>query len=143
MKEFHIKGYTISTDKKKLNPIMIHSYLRKSYWAENISFDIVKKSIKNSMCFGLYYYNEQIGFARLITDNSTFAYLADVFILEEHKGKGLSKWLMEIIMSHAELAGLRRWMLATKDAHGLYEKYGFTELKKPERIMEYKPFEKY
>ncbi|MGD8779847.1 MAG: GNAT family N-acetyltransferase [Ignavibacteria bacterium] len=143
MKEFHIKGYTISTDKKKLDPILIHSYLKKSYWAENISFDIVKKSIKKSMCFGVYFHNDQAGFARLVTDNATFAYLADVFILESHRGKGLSKWLMQEIMNHEELQGLRGWMLATKDAHGLYEKFGFTELKTPERIMQYKPLEKY
>ncbi len=143
MKESQINGYTISTDKKKLNPILIHSYLKKSYWAENIPFDTVKKSIKKSMCFGVYFHNIQVGFARLVTDNATFAYLADVFIVEEHRGKGLSKWLMEEIMNHVELQGLRRWMLATKDAHELYKKYGFTELGKPERVMEYHPFEKY
>jgi GNAT superfamily N-acetyltransferase len=95
------------------------------------------------MCFGVYFHNDQAGFARLVTDNATFAYLADVFILESHRGKGLSKWLMQEIMNHEELQGLRGWMLATKDAHGLYEKFGFTELKTPERIMQYKPLEKY
>ena len=131
-------GYIISTDSSKLNLEMIHHYLSKeSYWAENIPFETVKKSVENSLCFGLYHYDKQripsviqVGFARLITDKTTFAYLADVFILEEYRGKGLSKFLISAIHAHPELQTLRRWMLGTKDAHGLYAQFGwalFTE----------------
>jgi GNAT superfamily N-acetyltransferase len=128
--------YTISTDKSRLNIDVIHGYLSKeSYWAENIPKAIVEKSIENSLCFGIYRQSEMIGFARVITDTATFAYLADVFVLTEHRGKGLSKWLMEEIMAHPDLQGLRRFMLATSDAHGLYARFGFKALDKPERIM--------
>jgi GNAT superfamily N-acetyltransferase len=121
--------YAISTDKTFLDVGMIHTYLSKeSYWADNIPFETVKRSIENSMCFGVYYEGKQIGFARLITDKATFAYLADVFILDEHRGKGLSKWLMQTIHDHPGLQGLRRWMLGTRDAHGLYEQFGWTVL---------------
>ncbi|OIR05394.1 acetyltransferase (GNAT) family protein [mine drainage metagenome] len=120
-------GYLISTDPSKLNIEVIHKYLsQESYWAKDIPFETVKKSIEHSLCFGLYYLQEQIGFARLITDKATFAYLADVFILKEYRGKGLSKFLMSTIQSHPELLNLRRWLLATKDAHGLYEQFGWT-----------------
>ncbi len=109
---------------------MIYEYLSKaSYWAKNIPREVVEKSIGNSLCFGVYCKDEtQVGFARLITDKATFAYLADVFILEQHRGKGLSKWLIEVIQSHPELQGLRRWMLGTRDAHGLYEQFGWSEI---------------
>jgi GNAT superfamily N-acetyltransferase len=137
IREINKGEYTISNDKSRLQLKTIHGYLSRSYWAENIDFTIVKNSVENSYCFGVYKEEEQIGFARLITDYATFAYLADVFILEEHRGKGLSKWLMEIIMSSPELNKLRGWMLKTKDAHGLYRKYGFEKSKFPERIMEY------
>lgn len=121
--------YLISTDPLLLDTDVIHGYLSKeSYWAPNIPRDVVEKSIANSLCFGLYYQSAQIGFARLITDRATFAYLADVFILEEHRKKGLSKWLMETIHAHPEMQGLRRWMLGTRDAHGLYEQFGWTVL---------------
>jgi GNAT superfamily N-acetyltransferase len=110
--------------------------LRQSYWAEGIPIEIVKRSIENSLCFGVYKTSQQIGFARLVTDYATFAYLADVFILESFRGQGLSKWLMETIVSHPDLQGLRRWMLATRDAHELYRKYGFTAIASPERWME-------
>jgi GNAT superfamily N-acetyltransferase len=121
--------YLISTDSSLLNVDIIHNYLSKeSYWAMNIPGEVVEKSISNSLCFGLYENDKQIGFARLVTDKSTFAYLADVFILEAYRGRGLAKWLMEIIQAHPELQGLRRWMLATRDAHGLYEKLGWTTL---------------
>jgi len=129
-------GYEISTDKARLDIEIIHSYLSRSYWAEGIPVDIVRRSIDHSLCFGVYQENNQVGFARVITDFATFAYLADVFILEEHQGRGLGKWLMEVIMSHAELQGLRRWMLATRDAHELYRKFGFEELNRPQSIME-------
>ena len=121
--------FLISTDPSLLNVEMIHHYLSKeSYWAMNIPRDVVKRSISNSLCFGLYEKDNQIGFARLVTDKSTFAYPADVLILETHRGKGLSKWLMETIQSHPELQGLRRWMLGTRDAHALYEQFGWSVL---------------
>lgn len=134
--EWHRANYMISSDKAKLNLRRIHDFLKNSYWAKEIPFAIVEKSIDRSLCFGVYEAAEQVGFARVITDSATFAYLADVFVLEKHRGHGLSKWLMQCIMEHPELQGLRRWMLATKDAHGLYAQYGFTPLKNPERIME-------
>ncbi|MEP7256073.1 MAG: GNAT family N-acetyltransferase [Ferruginibacter sp.] len=136
--------FLISTDKTKLNIAVIHNYLSKeSYWAKNIPIKIVKKSINGSCCFGLYKNKNQIGFARVVTDHATFGYIADVFILDEYRGNGLSKWLMEMIMTHPDLQGLRRWMLATKDAHGLYVQFGFLPLDKPERIMGFRPFEEY
>ncbi len=137
-------GFSISTDKAKLNITLVHDYLcNESYWAKNIPVDIVKKSIEGSFCFGVYHQDDQVGFARVITDHATFAYLADVFIIEKFRGKGLSKWMMEAIMGHPDLQGLRRWMLATKDAHYLYAKFGFKPLDKPERIMGLRPFEEY
>ena len=124
----------ISTDPALLNVDVIHGYLsNQSYWAQNVPKEIVQKSITNSLCFGLYFKGKQVGFARLVTDKATFAYLADVFILKEYQGKGLSKWLMEIIQSHPELQGLRRWMLGTIDAHGLYEQFGWTVLDEDSR----------
>ena len=128
--------YTISTNKSKLDHRFIHAYLTRSYWATNIPKPLVKKSIKNSLCFGVFLHEKQIGFARVISDYATFAYIADVFIIEEHRGNGLSKWLMETINTHPELQGLRRWNLATKDAHNLYQKTGFTPLANPNRFME-------
>lgn len=134
----------ISTDKTKLDVALIHHYLcTESYWAKNIPIALVEKSIAGSFCFGIYHQEAQVGFARVITDHATFAYLADVFVLESYRGKGLSKWLMETIIGHPELQGLRRWLLATRDAHGLYAQYGFVPLDKPERIMGMKPFEEY
>ncbi len=136
--------YLISTEKSKLDIQAIHRYLcHESYWAKNIPLHIVKKSIAGSFCFGIYHNDRQVGFARVITDHATFAYLADVFVLEEYRGLGLSKWLMETIMNNPELQGLRRWLLATLDAHGLYAQFGFCPLDKPERIMGMKPFEEY
>jgi GNAT superfamily N-acetyltransferase len=114
----------------------IHAYLSKSYWAENVPHNIMSRAIDNSLCFGVFYNEAQVGFARLITDSATFAYLADVYILEAHRGKGLSKQLMEIIISHPQLQGLRRMVLATFDAHTLYEKFGFKPLAKPQTFME-------
>ena len=131
-----IHEYEFSSDKKNMNVDAIHSYLSRSYWAENVPHDIVTKAIENSLCFGVFYNKSQIGFARLITDTATFAYLADVYILEEHRGKGLSKKLLETIIAHPQLQGLRRMVLATSDAHTLYEKFGFKQLSKPETFME-------
>jgi GNAT superfamily N-acetyltransferase len=120
--------YIVSDDKDLLDVSMIYEYLSQvSYWAKGIPREVVEKSIAYSICFGVYYKDEmQVGFARVVTDRATFAYLADVFILEKHRGKGLSKWLMEVIQSYTELQGLRRWMLGTRDAHGLYEQFGWT-----------------
>lgn len=121
-------GFLLSTDKSKLDIASIHDYLsNRSYWAKGVPFDVVKKAAENSVCFGIYESSRQIGFARVITDTATIGYIGDVFILEDYRGKGLSKWLMECIMKHPELQGLRRWILLTKDAHGLYKKYGFKE----------------
>lgn len=120
-------NYLISTDKNKLEIDTIFNYLSvESYWAQHIPRAMVENSITNSLCFGLYYKGEQVGFARLITDKTTFAYLADVFVLTAHRGKGLSKWLMQTIHAHPELQTLRRWLLGTRDAHGLYEQFGWT-----------------
>lgn len=137
IKEFKNGDYLISTDPKKLQLNIIHGFLASSYWAKNIPIEIAKKSIDNSFCFGVYKDGNQIGFARLVTDFATFAYLADVFILEDHRGKGLSKWLMKILLEFPELQGLRTWMLKTWDAHGLYEQFGFENPKYPKRIMEF------
>jgi len=121
--------YLLRTDPALRDTGVIHGYLSKeSYWAQHIPRDIVERSISNSLCFGLYQNGQQIGFARLVTDKATFAYLADVFILEAHRGKGLSKWMLELIQAHPDLQGLRRWMLGTRDAHGLYEQFGWTVL---------------
>ena len=128
-------GFTISTEKEKLDIELIHSFLNRTYWAEGISKETIRRSIEGSLCFGVFENDRQVGFARMITDKATFAYLADVFIIEEYRGRGLSKWLMEIIMTHPDLQGLRRMILATKDAHGLYEKFGFTPLINVDRWM--------
>jgi len=129
-------NYLISADNSLLDIKVIHGYLSTSYWAKNRPLKTTKKAIHNSVCFGLYLNKTQIGFARVVTDKATFAYLADVFVLEEYRGKGLSKWMMKVILGYGELKDLRRWFLATKDAHGLYEKFGFHSLKEPEKIME-------
>jgi GNAT superfamily N-acetyltransferase len=134
--EQHRNGYTITTDARHFDLACIHGYLTQSYWAEGIPLEVVRRSIEHSLCFGIFHGEDQVGFARIISDYATYAYLADVFVLEEYRGKGLSKWLMECIVAHPDLQGLRRWMLATRDAHKLYEKYGFTPLAKPERYME-------
>jgi N-acetylglutamate synthase-like GNAT family acetyltransferase len=129
--------FTISTENNKLDIPCVHAYLsERSYWAQGIPVETVRASIEGSLCFGVYEREKQIGFARVITDKATFAYLADVFIDEDYRGRGLSKWMMEMIMSHPELQGLRRWMLGTHDAHGLYAQYGFLPLDKPERVMQ-------
>jgi GNAT superfamily N-acetyltransferase len=123
------ENYVISTDNSKIDVDTIYQYLSKdSYWAKGIPKDVVEKSIRNSLCFGVYFDDEQIGFARLVTDKATFAYLADVFILPAHRGKGLSKFLMQTIHAHPELQNLRRWWLGTKDAHSLYEQFGWTRI---------------
>jgi GNAT superfamily N-acetyltransferase len=135
--EYQYQNYFFSCDKNKIDLQSVHSFLSgESYWAKGIPEETVRRSIENSVCFGVYYRNRQIGFARVITDHATFAYLADVYILPSHRGKGLSKELMRFIMEYAEQLHLRRFMLATLDAHSLYTQYGFTSLKNPERMME-------
>ena len=131
------REFTISTDKSLLIPEDIHDYLsNESYWAKGRTMESVLLSIQNSLCYGIYINKKQIGFARVITDYVTFAYLADVYILEAYRGKGLSKQLMAEITAHPDLQKLRRFVLATRDAHSLYEKYGFKSLSKPELWME-------
>ena len=130
-------SYTITTDRSQLDLPLIHRYLSEdSYWSKGIPFEIVRKSIENSLCFGVFQDENQVGFARVITDFASFAYLADVFILPEYRGHGLSKMLMKTIHEHPELQGLRRWMLATADAHGLYSQFDWKPLAAPERFME-------
>ena len=129
--------FTISTDRNRLQIDAIYKFLSEdSYWAQNRTKEQTITAIKNSLPFGVYKGENQIGFARVVTDYATFAYLGDVYILEEFRGQGLSKWLMETIVNHPELQGFRRWVLATRDAHTLYEKFGFHELVHPERWME-------
>lgn len=130
------EGFAITTETSFFNVEFIHAFLSQSYWAENIPIETVQKSIDNSLCFGVFHLGRQIGFARVITDKATFAYLADVFIDEAYRGQGLSKRLMEEMMNHEDLQGLRRMMLATRDAHGLYAQFGFSELTFPERWMQ-------
>lgn len=135
--QIHDKDYSVSTDKSKLDLPLIHTFLStQAYWSLNIPFAIVKRSIENSFCFGVYRGDRQVGFARVITDFATIAYLGDVFILPEHRGKGLSKWLVGEIMAHPDLQGLRRWMLLTSDAHGLYRQYGWKPIAGADRYME-------
>jgi len=137
MHHFWTQGdYEISTDPARLNVGVVHAFLTNSYWARGIPLETVERSILNSLCFGLYHGGRQIGFARVITDQATFGYLADVFVLEAYRGRGLSRWLMECIVGHPDLQGLRRWILLTRDAHGLYRQFGFTPLAAPERYME-------
>jgi|SRR4029453_12576714 len=130
-------NFLISTDNSKLDINLIHDYLSNhSYWAEGIPFETVKRSIENAVCFGVYENDKQVGFARVVTDKATFGYLGDVFILESHRGKGLSKWLMECVLKHPELQGFRRWILLTRDAQELYKQFGFVQFHAPERCME-------
>ena len=128
--------YSITTDHDKLDIDAIHAYLSRSFWAEGIPRDTVAKSIANSLCFGLFDGDAQVGFARVVTDRATFAYLCDVYVLESHRGRGLGKWLIDTVMVHADLQGLRRFQLVTRDAHGLYRRHGFQVPENPERYME-------
>lgn len=149
--EVYKNNFFISTDKLKIDVDVVHHYLsNESYWAKNISLELIKISIENAVCFSMYKINEQtkaieqqIGFARVITDCATFGYLADVFIANEYRGKGLSKWLMQTILAHPQLQGFRRWLLATLDAHGLYAQFGFKPIENPERYMRLTVVENY
>ncbi len=128
--------YEISTDPARVDAGMVQEFLTNSYWAKGILLETVRRSIEHSIPFGVYHGQQQVGFARIISDLTTFAYLADVFIVPPYRGRGLSRWLMECIVGHPDLQGLRRWMLATQDAHGLYAKFGFTAISNPDRWME-------
>jgi GNAT superfamily N-acetyltransferase len=154
--EHRWEGFLISTDRSRLNLELVRGFLVDSYWAKGIPFETVQRSIEHSLCFGIYDQfprfakdggpfdgaqdnrgsGAQVGFARVVSDFATVAYLGDVFVLESHRGRGLSKWLMECIMKHPALQNLRRWILLTRDAHGLYSEFGFTPVKAPERYME-------
>lgn len=137
MKQAVENEFIISTDKSLVDVDMIHSFLsNESYWARNRTREQTKTAIENSICFGIFLGEDQVGFARVVTDRATFAYIGDVFVLDEFRGRGLSKKLMQAMLEHPHLQGLRRWVLATKDAHGLYEQFGFTTMKFPERWME-------
>jgi GNAT superfamily N-acetyltransferase len=129
--------YVVSADPALLNLDRIHGALRESYWSPGIPREVVRRAIPGSLAFGVHAASGgQMGFARVVTDRATFAYLADVFIPPSQRGQGLNKWLMSVIVEHPDLQGLRRWRLATRDAHGLYAKFGFTSLRAPERFME-------
>jgi len=129
--------FVISSDPTRLDLDVIHGFLANCYWAKGIPRDTVARSIEHSLCFGVYdSTGQQVGFARVVSDFATVAYLGDVFILESHRGRGLSKWMMECITAHPSLQGLRRWILLTRDAHALYAKFGFTPVAKPDRYME-------
>jgi GNAT superfamily N-acetyltransferase len=131
-----VNTYDISTDPGRLQLDAIHAYLTRSYWSPGIPREVVARALANSMCFGLYHGASQVGFARVVTDKASFAYLADVYVLEEHRGQGLSKRLVAEIQAHPDLQGLRRVLLATADAHGLYAQFGFTPLARPQNMME-------
>lgn len=134
--DFSARGFSISSDKTKFDFEVIHEFLSGAYWARGIPKELIRKSVENSLSFGLFFQDKQIGLARVITDYTTFAYVADVFVLEAYRKLGLSKWLMKTILGHPDLQRLRRWLLATRDAHGLYSQFGFKPVKNPERFME-------
>jgi GNAT superfamily N-acetyltransferase len=125
--ERHREGFTVSTDPRRQDLDAIHAYLAQSYWAAGIPREVVERSLRHSLCFGLYEADRQVGFARVVTDLATFGYVADVFVLEPWRGRGLSKWLMECLLAHPDLQDVRRWHLVTRDAHGLYARFGFAE----------------
>lgn len=128
--------YTISTDPARMNVDAIHAYLSRSYWAEGVPREIVERSLLGSLAFGLFHRGAQVGLARVVTDRATFAYLCDVYVLEEHQGRGLGRWLVETVMAHQDLQGLRRFSLVTRDAHALYSTFGFSALASPGGHME-------
>jgi enamine deaminase RidA (YjgF/YER057c/UK114 family)/GNAT superfamily N-acetyltransferase len=129
-------GYEVSTDRSRLDLAAVHRFLSTSYWSPGLPLDVLTRAVVGSLCFGLYKGGEQVGFARVVTDRATFAYLCDVYVLEAHRGRGLGRWLMEVVAAHPSLQGLRRFVLVTRDAHGLYERFGFRPLARPEGYME-------
>jgi GNAT superfamily N-acetyltransferase len=135
--EYQRGEFLISTSRERLRVDVVHGFLTNCYWAKGIPREVVARSIEHSLCFGIYEDSgAQVGFARVVSDFATVAYLGDVFVLESHRGRGLSKWLMECVVQHPALHNLRRWILLTRDAHGLYSQFGFTPVKAPERYME-------
>lgn len=135
--EWHRGEFEISTDPARVDLPVVHAFLRtEAYWSPGVPMDVVRRSIGGSIVFGVYRGVEQVGFTRVVSDKATFAWICDVFVLDAYRGQGLGKWLMECVVAHPELQGLRRWMLATRDAHGLYKQSGFTELRDPARLME-------
>ena len=128
--------FLVSDDRARLDLGVIHGFLRTAYWSMDVPEDVVKRAIEGSLCFGLFEHDRQVGFARAITDRATYAYLADVFVLPSHRGRGLARWLMECVMAHPDLQGLRRFSLVTRDAHALYRPFGFEALSQPDRYME-------
>jgi GNAT superfamily N-acetyltransferase len=136
-REWQRDEFAISTDDNRLDIPVIHDFVsNQSYWGQGRTLEIVQRALNNSLNFGVYKNTQLAGFARVVTDYATFAWIADVFVVPEHRGRGLSKWLMEVILSHPELQGFRRWVLATRDAHALYARFGFIPLHRPERWME-------
>jgi GNAT superfamily N-acetyltransferase len=136
MAEHRRDGFTVTTDSSRFDVAAIHAYLTRSYWSPGIPFETVERAIGNSLCFGLFEGARQIGFARVVTDRATYGYLADVYVLESNRGRGLATWLMECVCTHPDLQGLRRFALATRDAHGFYRKFGFSEVADPSKHME-------
>jgi len=134
--DWHYKNYQISDNNSRLHHDVIYNFLIDAYWCKGIPRNIFDKSLKNSLCFGVYQHESQVGFCRVVTDYATFAYLADLFILPGHRNQGLAKELVQCVLNHPDLQGFRRWLLGTKDAHELYKKFGFTPLKDPELFME-------
>ncbi len=134
--EWQRGSYLVSTDKRRVDLAVVHGFLTTAYWCAWIPLEVVRRAIEHSLVFGVYAGEQQVGFARAITDYATFAYIADVFILDTYRGLGLGRWLMECIIAHPHLQGLRRWTLFTRDAHGLYEKVGFQRAESAERLME-------
>jgi GNAT superfamily N-acetyltransferase len=132
-----VGSYTISDDPARLDFHAMHAYLRRAYWSENIPFEVMERAARASLCVGAYdATGAQVGLARFVSDYATFCYVCDVYVLEEHRGRGLSRGMMAFAVAHPRLQGLRRWSLATRDAHGLYRQFGFTALARPERYME-------
>jgi GNAT superfamily N-acetyltransferase len=128
--------FLVSDDRARLDLAVIHGFLRTAYWSTDVPADVLERAIEGSLCFGLFEHDRQVGFARAITDRATYAYLADVFVLPSHRGRGLARWLMECVMAHPDLQGLRRFTLVTRDAHELYRPFGFQPLTNPDRYME-------
>jgi GNAT superfamily N-acetyltransferase len=132
-----VGAYTVTDDPARLDVIAMHAYLRRAYWSQEIPVEVIERAVQASLCIAAYAANwAQVGLVRLISDYATFAYVCDVYVLEEHRGHGLSKAMMAMAVSHPKLQGLRRWTLVTLDAHGLYEQFGFKPLANPERFME-------
>jgi GNAT superfamily N-acetyltransferase len=135
-REWNQGEYTVSSDRARLQLDVIHAFLAQSYWAKDIPREVVERSLGGSVAVGIYHGTHQVGFGRVITDAATFAYVADVFVLESHRGRGLARWMMDFILATPELQGLRRWLLVTRDAQALYRSVGFSPLNRPEGFME-------